>query len=91
MTDLAGESAGLWLDASCKGSRWIVREIPAGRSRTQLIRLGITEGEEIFVVERLPGGTIVVEKNRREIAIGAALARRIRVALAGKLKVVAHA
>jgi hypothetical protein len=45
----------------------------------------------IRVVERMPGGTIVIEKNRREIAIGAALARTIRVAIPGNLRVVAHA
>ena len=69
----------------------IVRKIPDDRSRTQLIRLGIVEGEMIRVVERMPGGTIVIEKNRREIAIGAALARTIRVAIPGNLRVVAHA
>ena len=91
MTGLVGESPSLWLDGSPKGSRLIVREIPEGRGRTQLIRLGIVEGEEIRVVERMPGGTIVIEKNRREIAIGAALARTIRVDVSGKLRAVAHA
>ena len=91
MTGLAGKSVHLWLDGSRRGSRLIVREIPEGRSRTQLIRLGIVEGEEIRVVERMPGGTVVIEKNRREIAIGAALARTIRVDIPGKLRAVAHA
>jgi Fe2+ transport system protein FeoA len=90
MADLV-ESASLWLDGSCKGSRLIVRKIPDGRSRTQLIRLGIVEGEEIGVVERMPGGTVVIEKNRREIAIGAALARTIRVDIPRKLRALAHA
>lgn len=90
MTDL-GESASLSLDGSCKGSRLIVRKIPDGRSRTLLIRLGIVEGEEIRVVERMPGGTVVIEKNRSEIAIGAALARTIRVEVPRKLRAVARA
>ena len=91
MTEFSGDLPFLSLDGSRKGSRLIVRRIPDDRSRTQLIRLGIVEGEEIFVVERLPGGTIVVEKNRREIAIGAALARTIRVDIPRKLRALPHA
>ena len=36
-------------------------------------------GEVVRCIERLPGGTIVIEKNRQEIAIGASLARTIVV------------
>jgi Fe2+ transport system protein FeoA len=72
--------AALPLDTAAKGSRLLVVAIPPGRSRTQLIRLGILEGEAIRVIERLPGGTVVIEKNRREIAIGAALAKNLLVA-----------
>ena len=57
----------------------VVVAVPPGRSRTQLIRLGILEGEAIRVIERMPGGTVVIEKNRREIAIGAALAKTLLV------------
>ncbi len=67
------------LDSTARGRRLVVGEISDARSRTQLIRLGILEGKEISVVERMPGGTVVVAINRREIAIGAALARAIRV------------
>jgi Fe2+ transport system protein FeoA len=44
-----------------------------------LIRLGIHQGEFIKCIQRLPGGTLLVEKNRQEIAIGAALAKAIMV------------
>jgi Fe2+ transport system protein FeoA len=65
-----------------KGSRvWIV-QVPDGKGKSQLIRLGISKGEFIRCLERLPGGTIVIEKNRREIAIGMALAKSIFVAYA---------
>jgi Fe2+ transport system protein FeoA len=37
------------------------------------------EGEQIRCIERLPGGTVVIEKSRQEIAIGAALANTILV------------
>ena len=69
----------LWLYFVTKGSNLTIVDIPAGKSREQLIRLGIMEGENIRCVERLPGGTVVIEKNRRELAIGAALAKTILV------------
>ena len=72
-------TATLPLNTAAKGSRLIVVAVPPGRSRTQLIRLGILEGEAIRVIERMPGGTVVIEKNRREIAIGAALAKTLLV------------
>lgn len=63
-----------------KGSRLVIIEIPEGRSRAQLIRLGVVKGEFIRCLERLPGGTIVIQKHRQEIAIGMTLARSILVA-----------
>ena len=63
-----------------KGSRLVIIEIPEGRSRSQLIRLGVVKGEFIRCLERLPGGTVVIQKHRQEIAIGVTLARTILVA-----------
>jgi len=63
-----------------KGSRLVIIEIPEGRSRSQLIRLGVVKGEFIRCLERLPGGTVVIQKHRQEIAIGVTLARTIMVA-----------
>jgi Fe2+ transport system protein FeoA len=63
-----------------KGSRLVVIEIPEGQSRSKLIRLGVVKGEFIRCLERLPGGTVVIQKHRQEIAIGVTLARTIVVA-----------
>ena len=71
------------LNSAPKGSRVCIVEVPEGRGRTQLVRLGVLKGEFIRCLERLPGGTIVIEKNRREIALGASLARGILVTVAG--------
>jgi Fe2+ transport system protein FeoA len=73
---------GFPLHAAAKGRELIIVNIPDGWSRTQLIRFGILGGEQIRCLERLPGGTVVIEKNRQEIAIGAALAKTILVAYA---------
>ena len=47
--------------------------------RSQCIRLGLCAGAVFTCIERLPGGTIVVETGRQEIALGNALARTISV------------
>jgi Fe2+ transport system protein FeoA len=65
-----------------KGSRVLIMEVPEGKGKSQLIRLGILKGEFIRCLERLPGGTMVIEKNRREIALGMNLAKSIFVAYA---------
>ena len=65
-----------------RGSRLIISEIPDGRAKAQLIRLGVVKGEFIRCLERLPGGTIVIQKHRQEIAIGVTLARCILVTYA---------
>lgn len=63
-----------------KGSRLVILDIPEGRARSQLIRLGVVKGEFIRCLEKLPGGTIVIQKHRQEIAIGVTLANSIFVA-----------
>ncbi len=77
--DLAGGPRFRPLTFARRGSRLRIMSVPEGRSRTQLIRLGIMNGEVVRCIERLPGGTVVIEKNRQEIAIGAALAKTIIV------------
>lgn len=69
------------LDKSKKGNRITVIKLPEGNVKSQLIRLGISEGDTLKCIERLPGGTIVVQKNRQEIAVGFDLAKKINVAL----------
>ncbi|HZD40868.1 MAG TPA: ferrous iron transport protein A [Terriglobales bacterium] len=77
--DATSETKRLPLSSAARGRSFVVTDIPQGRPRAQLIRLGIMEGELIKCVERLPGGTVVVEKNRQEIAIGSSLATSILV------------
>ena len=65
-----------------KGSRVVIVAIPDGKRKSQLIRLGILKGELIRCLERLPGGTMVIEINRREVAVGMPLAKSIYVVYA---------
>ena len=70
------------LHKASKGSHVVIIDIPDGKSKDQLIRLGILKGELVKCLETLPGGTMVIEKNRQEIAIGVSLAKIILVAYA---------
>ena len=61
---------------------WVrIVAIPPGTIRAQFIRLGLGEGERILCLERLPGGTVILQKNRQQIAIGHQLSREIIVAV----------
>ena len=60
--------------------------IPHGLVGAQFVRLGIHAGEKLHCLERLPGGTVVLRKNRRQIAIGRELAKQIYVSLIDGIK-----
>lgn len=72
---------GIPLQKAKKGSVLRIEGIPEGRNKALLLRLGIVKGEVVRCLERLPGGTIVLEKNRQEIAVGFSLASTILVAV----------
>ncbi len=61
-----------------------IHSLPHGRVRAYFIRLGISEGDLAVCHERLPGGTVVLKKNRQEIAVGHKLAGEILVIVAEK-------
>ena len=71
-TSLHLSPAGTWLK---------IVSLPDGNFRAQLILFGIHEGEFVRCLERLPGGTIVLQKNRQQLAIGYQLAKRVMVVL----------
>jgi ferrous iron transport protein A len=70
------------LDARRNRSGQIVSLPDDDALRSQCIRLGLCAGASFICVERLPGGTIVLETNRQEIALGRSLAGSIGVILA---------
>ncbi len=67
------------LDKISQGKFLKIIKLPTGDIKSQLIRLGITEGDNLKCIHKLPGGTIVVKKNRQEIAIGYDLAKKIKI------------
>ncbi len=73
------DTRSLALSKVPKGSFVVIAELPSGKVKSQFIRLGIFEGQSVRCIERLPGGTLILERNRQEIAIGGKLARHVLV------------
>ncbi len=67
------------LDKAKRGNPVTIMSLPLGEIKSQLIRLGLGVGDTVKCLERLPGGTIIIQKNRQEIAIGYDLAKKIQV------------
>lgn len=58
-----------------------IHSIPAGSEHAHFVRVGMHQGEYVHCLERLPGGTVVLKKNRQQLAVGHGLAKRILVAV----------
>jgi len=67
------------LDNAVRGTYFILVNLPSGIHKVQLIRMGLSEGDKILCLQRLPGGTMIIRKNRQEIAIGYHLAKEIKI------------
>ena len=66
------------IDARSGGNFKII-SLPDGDEKLQLMRMGVCEGDAVSCVQKLPGGTTVIQRNRQEIAIGSALAKKIHI------------
>ncbi len=67
------------LDKVRRGCLCKILSLPTDHVREQCIRFGICEGETVNCCEIIPAGPVVISKNRQEIAIGRALAKKIEV------------
>ena len=59
--------------------------INQGKLSEDAMRFGIEAGECVQIVNKLPGGPIVIQRNQQQIAIGRELARAIEVKLTSGL------
>ncbi|MGB9663375.1 MAG: FeoA family protein [Ignavibacteria bacterium] len=69
------------LDKVEKGQKFIIDKLPDDDYKLQLIRFGIAEGEKVTCLDKILGGTIILKKNRLEIALGSELAKKIKVTM----------
>ena len=68
------------IDGVPVGSTARIEAIEDESARRELTRLGFEEGSDVQVISRIPFGPIVLQRRRRQVAIGRELARRVRVA-----------
>lgn len=69
------------LDKVERGQKFIIDHLPDNEYKLQLIRFGIAEGEKVTCLDKILGGTIILKKNRLEIALGNELAKKIIVTM----------
>jgi len=69
------------LDKVEKGQKFVIDKLPDDDYKLQLIRFGIAEGEKVTCLDKILGGTIILKKNRLEIALGSELAKKIKVTM----------
>lgn len=67
------------LGALPKGMRGRIERLPSGDVRSHFIRIGMVEGAIVACLERLPGGTMVLEFSRQEVALSGDLAATIEI------------
>ncbi len=75
------ENPSIALDKATAGQWLRIKTLPDGQLHPQFVRLGLHEGQRVRCLERLPGGTVVLQKNRQQVAIGHSLAKSIVVAV----------
>ncbi len=69
------------LDKIEPGQQIIIDHLPDNEYKLQLIRFGLAEGEKVLCLDKIFGGTVILKKNRLEIALGNVLAKNIKVTL----------
>lgn len=67
------------LEEAPKKSALEVISIDQERLINDAMRFGIEPGESISIINKLPGGPIVIQKNEQQIAIGRELAKAVQV------------
>ncbi len=72
---------GMKLSTIHKGGRVKIDQLPEGEIRSQFIRIGLMEGAIVCCLERLPGGTLVLQQSRQEVAVSGDIAAHISVSL----------
>lgn len=80
MTDSSAQTPPRSLLDLRRGERARIVSLPSDSVlRSQCIRLGLTAGATVSCAVRLPGGTVVVETGRQELALGRSLAESITI------------
>jgi len=77
--EIKNKSKNIFLSSANPKDLVVIKSIPKGNYKSQLLRFGIFEGQVVEVLSKLPGGTLVIRINRQEIALGANLTKKILI------------
>lgn len=80
--NLAAENASCEtcpLSRARKGELFEIVAVDDENARIQALRFGMAEGACVECITKIPAGPVVLRSGRQEIAVGRALADRIRV------------
>lgn len=72
------------LEQAKVGETLLVKQISDTDTATIAMRLGISEGEQLFLASKIPGGPVVVRRGAIEIALGRDLCKHIEVERKGQ-------
>jgi Fe2+ transport system protein FeoA len=71
--------APLTLDQARVGEDCLIMGITDPETAMIAMRLGVSEGERVTVISRIPGGPIVLRQGARELALGRSLCQGIQI------------
>lgn len=69
----------LTLEQAKVGEKLLIKTIHDMETATVAMRLGIAEGESVYLASKVPGGPVVIQRGAMEIALGRDLCRGIEV------------
>jgi ferrous iron transport protein A len=72
-------AASYTLEKATVGETLCVKAILDDETATVAMRLGIAEGEIIYLASKVPGGPVIIRRGGMEIALGRELCRGIEV------------
>jgi Fe2+ transport system protein FeoA len=71
--------APLTLDQARVGEDCFIGAINDPDTAMIAMRLGVSEGERVTVISRIPGGPVVIRQGERELALGRSLCQSIEI------------
>jgi ferrous iron transport protein A len=66
------------------GQALLIKRITNSETATIALRMGIAEGETLYMASKIPGGPVVIRRGAVEVALGRELCKGIEVESAGK-------
>jgi ferrous iron transport protein A len=72
------------LEQAKVGESLLIKRITNPETATVAMRMGISEGETLYLASKIPGGPVVIRRGAVEIALGRELCRGIEVETTGK-------